>query len=236
MSSLDPAERDSLTVSVINQVAVLEVITGFVEGRQPSRMPSIEILPRLGVPFPREESRELLARYLNVFKEEISTVRRVRNSLVHALEVSDGSLVDAADIGNRLMAVLRDTLLKFEKAKMNMSPIRDRSGRVCAWLYDGRALDLRGHTVAFIMDESLVSRRGRHLGTLSNGFFRDKRGSAVAWIEGAQGGPLLPIAMLAPIPPIPDVPPIPPLRPIPPVPPIGSLSWSAIPWDEFVTS
>lgn len=231
VSSLDQVERNRLTVSIISQVAILDVIEDFVTGRRRGRTSMAEVLPRLGIPFPRDDSREILSRYLTVFSDEIGTVRRVRNSLTHALEVPDESIIDAAAIGDRLVAILKDTLVK---AEASMRPVRDRTGRVCAWLTGDRILDLHGRTLAFIMNGQVVSRRGRHLGVLASGFIRDKRGESVAWLEGAQGGPLLPLAGLAPIPPIPDIPPVPPVVPLPPVAPVAALSWSNTTWDKFV--
>jgi len=117
---------------------------------------------------------------------------------------------------------------------MGMLPIRDRSGSVCGWLNDDRVHDLEGRTVAFIRNEQVVSSSGRHLGRLVSGFIRDEYGDAVAWLEGARGGPLLPIAGIRPVTPISDVRPISPITPIPPVKPIASLDWSRAPWASFV--
>ena len=72
------------------------------------------------------------------------------------------------------------------------------------------------------------------LGILESGYFRDKGGHAVAFVNGASGGPLLPITMFPPFPPFPAFPPFKPLAPLAPLPPLPSLSWSRIQWPEFI--
>ena len=71
-----------------------------------------------------------------------------------------------------------------------MTPIYDRSGRVCAWLENTMIRDLGGRVSAFVSGAELVGSTGRHLGRFQDGNIRDHRGAVVAWVKGATGGPL----------------------------------------------
>jgi hypothetical protein len=82
----------------------------------------------------------------------------------------------------------------------------------------------------------VFSYQGRHLGTLDRGFFRDNQGHCVAFMDGAEGGPIPPIPQIPPVPPIPPIPPIAPIPPIPPIAPIGSFSWSNLSWNQFLAN
>ncbi|MDA9555318.1 hypothetical protein N9R54_03700 [Pelobium sp.] len=115
-----------------------------------------------------------------------------------------------------------------------MTPIYNRQGRTIAWINNNFIYDFFGRQVlGFINNNSVFTYGSRHLGRFINGFFRDKSGHAVAFVQGAKSGPLPPIAQIPPIPPIPVIPPTP---PIPPIPPIDSLSWSNLTWENFINS
>jgi hypothetical protein len=115
-----------------------------------------------------------------------------------------------------------------------VTPIHDRSGQVCAWL-DGQVIrDLRGRVTAFVSGSQVVGMHRQHVGSFQDGNIRDRRGAVVGWVEGATGGPIKPIPSVPPVPPIGSVPPIPPIPPIAPIPPIGSPSWSAMTWQQFI--
>ena len=73
----------------------------------------------------------------------------------------------------------------------------------------------------FISDGSVFSYSGKYLGILDDGFFRDRYGHAVAFMQGAIGGPILPLAELPPLPPLF------PLAPLPPLPPLSSTGCTA---------
>ncbi|WP_442892008.1 4-fold beta flower protein [Chryseobacterium sp. VD8] len=110
-----------------------------------------------------------------------------------------------------------------------MTPIYDRHGRTIAWINNNFIYHLSGRQVlAFINNNSVFTYGSRHLGRFSNGFFRDRNGNAIAFIQGATNGPIPPIPQIPPIPPIPAIP------PIPPIPPIDSLSWSNLTWENFI--
>lgn len=115
-----------------------------------------------------------------------------------------------------------------------MEPIYDRQGIVVAWKNGNVIHDISGNAIAFINDTNVISYTGKHLGVLNNGFFRDHRGDAVAFMKGATGGPILPVLSVPPVPPVPAIAPVPPIPPIPPVPAVPSLSWSDLSWDKFI--
>ena len=85
--------------------------------------------------------------------------------------------------------------------------------------------------VAFVRDGAVFSRRRAYLGRFENGFFRDRTGAAVAFVEGAKGEPWLPPHEDPPIPPIPVIAPI---APIAPIPPNARPSWSRLTWDSYI--
>lgn len=121
-----------------------------------------------------------------------------------------------------------------------MLPIRDQTGRTCGWLNDARLHDLHdltGQPVGFVLTAGHVyTYMGAHLGYLNDGYFCDRAGNAVAWLDGASGGPLLPAPLPAPVPPVPQAPlRDPPPLPSPPVPPVPTLTWSSLTWERFCT-
>ena len=118
---------------------------------------------------------------------------------------------------------------------LNYKPIFDKRGKTVGWLGKNVVYSLNGNPKAFIEDQAVCAYNGEYLGIFENGFFRDRNGDAVAFIEGAEGGPLTPITEIPPIPPIPAIPPISPIPPIPPIPPVSSLSWSNLSWDDYLT-
>jgi hypothetical protein len=97
-----------------------------------------------------------------------------------------------------------------------MEPIRNRSGKVVAWMGANKTIyTLSGRPVGRLNVTAFHQFSGSYIGTYSNGFFRDRRGHAVAFTSGARGGPLPPLGALAPIPPIPHLAPIPSIPVIP---------------------
>ena len=90
-----------------------------------------------------------------------------------------------------------------------MEPTYDPRGKVIAWLNGENIYYLDGKHAAVLNGENLYGRRGQHLGVFLSGFFRGHRGGAVAFMQGANGGPLLPLASLPPLPPLPALAPLP---------------------------
>ncbi|MEO9870875.1 4-fold beta flower protein [Ekhidna sp.] len=116
-----------------------------------------------------------------------------------------------------------------------MKSIFDRNGKTIAWLKESEIFNLGGTNIGFLDKEAVHNLRANYKGTFTNGFFRDKRGNSVAFVDGASNGPIPPIPNIPPIPPIPSIPPIHPIPPIPPIAPIPSFSWSNIDWNEFIS-
>ena len=54
---------------------------------------------------------------------------------------------------------------------------------------------------------------GNYLGEFGDGYFWDRSGNAVAFVEGASEGPALPVTEVVPMPPIPSTPPAQPAVP-----------------------
>jgi hypothetical protein len=118
---------------------------------------------------------------------------------------------------------------------MTMTPIHDRKGRPIAWYAEKKALvSYRGRYVAVIRDDKVYTMSGVYLGRFKKGFFRDRHGGAVAFVEGATGGPTLPVRAVAPVAPVLPVAPVTPVLPVAPVAPVASLSWGAE-WDAFLS-
>lgn len=115
-----------------------------------------------------------------------------------------------------------------------LTPIYNRSGRVCAWLLDQTIRDLRGHVTAFISGSELVGTGGHHLGRFRDGNIRDHKGAVVGWVKGATGGPKKPFPTLPPFPPRPAFAPRPPFPPRSPMPAKPSMAWSTMTWQQFI--
>ena len=117
----------------------------------------------------------------------------------------------------------------------HVEPIYDRSGKVVGWLKGDDIYHLNGSHASTINSRNVYGHAGQHFGVFDKGLFRDHRGGVVAFIRGAQGGPVLPIPSVPPIPPIPSIPPIPAIPSVPPVPAVPSLGWG-IAWKQFIDS
>ena len=116
-----------------------------------------------------------------------------------------------------------------------MIAIFNLDGKVIGWIDDSVVIDMNNQCRAFIDDNSVFSYNGNYLGEF-NGFFWNKNGSAVAFIEGASDGPMVPITEIEPIPPVPPIPPVSPVQSIPSVPPVHSLSWAETTFEDFLLS
>ena len=114
-----------------------------------------------------------------------------------------------------------------------MKSIHDREGQVVGWLYDEHIYHLDGSHAAVRNKENIFGHSGEHLGLLLEGYFRDHRGDAVAFLPGAIGGPILPAPAEPPDPPILTNPPNPAKPSIPPIPAIPSVDWG-ISWEDFI--
>jgi len=115
-----------------------------------------------------------------------------------------------------------------------MEPIYDRNGKTVGWLKANIIYDTAGIPRAFLRKGAIFNYDGEYLGRLVRGYFRDKNGDAVAFLHGAEGGPVIPVHEAPPIPPIFAIPPVSPVTPMPPLAPISSLNWSDLNWEEFL--
>src|SRR2546421_117544 len=114
-------------------------------------------------------------------------------------------------------------------------PIYGQSGTVVAWLTGGYIYDLGGRSTGMLYHENVYGTKGQHLGIFRNGLFRDHEGQVVGFIEGAHGGPTLPVAKFAPTPPKLSLPTgMSPDRAKAPLPAIPSYCWGGS-WQEFIT-
>ena len=121
------------------------------------------------------------------------------------------------------------------RGRQSVQPIYDRSGRVVAWLSDSDIYNLRGrHSAVLHGGQDVHGHRGQHLGVLDSGLFRDHRGRVVAFLKGARGGPVLPVAQVAPVRPVRSVRPVRAVRAVPPVRAVRSLSWGES-WSQFIS-
>ena len=116
-----------------------------------------------------------------------------------------------------------------------LEPIYNRRGKVDAW-FDGEAGDIydrKAVPIGFVEGDAYFTRKGKYLGEFDAGVFWDSRGRAIAFLEGATGGPLLPLTSIPPIPPSPTVPPARPSTPLAPLAPMQTLSWSDVDFTDI---
>ncbi|MFA6473176.1 MAG: 4-fold beta flower protein, partial [Candidatus Latescibacterota bacterium] len=78
----------------------------------------------------------------------------------------------------------------------------------------------------FLKRHGVYSFNGIYLGSFKRGYFRDKKGNAVAFVEGALGEPPVPKVTIKKIPPKTMLLPIPPLKEKAPVSPSPRPFWS----------
>lgn len=116
-----------------------------------------------------------------------------------------------------------------------MVPIFDRRGIVRAWRDKEFVYNLEGSKVlAFLDGDGVFNVHGEALGFFATGFFRDKRGFVVAFVDIALGGPRLPELQPTPLSPLGVVPPLTPLpSALPPQPPLRG-EWSELEWRDYI--
>jgi len=117
-----------------------------------------------------------------------------------------------------------------------MKPIFGSQGEPVGWLieYNKVVVDALGRCRAFCSDGGVFSYEGTYLGEFAQGYFWDRLGEAVAFIEGASDGPPLPTTETPPPAPIPGMPPIQPMVPEPPEPAAHSGRWSRLTFEAFL--
>jgi hypothetical protein len=117
-----------------------------------------------------------------------------------------------------------------------VQPIYLPNGQTGGWLSDQVIYDRNGQYRAFVENSGVFSFFARHLGYFTHNFFVDHLGFVVAFIDGATGGPFLPITDISPTPPVFPLPPLLPLPPIPPLSPALTGGWSQTSWDDFLVN
>ena len=111
-----------------------------------------------------------------------------------------------------------------------MKPIFDRTGATVAWLQDDTVRDRSGRPIGFVANEALYTASGRFLCHFMGGFFRDRRGAAIGFVQPHGVGPLPLLTKLPPLPPLPVLAPLRPLFPLPPLAPLPARAWSSLDW------
>ncbi len=115
----------------------------------------------------------------------------------------------------------------------SMIPIWDKGGSAVAWLDGDLVRDSGGNVKAWINGEHVFN--SSTIGFLHNGFFRDTAGDAVAFVEGAHGGPSLPSRGPKPYEPYRAYEPYKPYEPYEPYKPYWSMSWSSTSWNSYIS-
>jgi hypothetical protein len=118
---------------------------------------------------------------------------------------------------------------------MNEEPIYGSTGWPIGWLVGNIVYDWSGQARAFMEGGSVFSYEAEYLGECFDGYFRDHPGDAVAFIDGAHGGPPLP-GRKQPSPTRPELqepPSQPPISSLP-SPALGTLRWSENSWISFL--
>ena len=111
----------------------------------------------------------------------------------------------------------------------------NKNGKTIAWLKDSIVFTKDGRkALAFIEQENIFSYSSKHLGIFQNGYFRDEKGDAIAFIKGASGDPFPPRPAISPFPPKPCTPPASPAQSVPSVPIKASPSWSQTDWEVYI--
>jgi hypothetical protein len=116
-----------------------------------------------------------------------------------------------------------------------MEPIFDRHGETVAWRHRDFIYDPKGKARALVRQRTVFTFQGKFLGRFEDGFYRDPQARAVAFEEGATGGPMQPVLKVRPLPPPPkDLPYPPTIEDVPPPPRFRANAWSDISWDDFL--
>jgi len=117
-----------------------------------------------------------------------------------------------------------------------MEPIYDRAGEPIAWRHRDAIFNNRGKPLALVRARVVYAPDGRFLGRFGDGFYRDASGYAVAFEEGATGGPLPPLVHPTGAQPRWEELPREPQLATPPAPPRMLLrAWSPHSWEDYIS-
>jgi hypothetical protein len=110
----------------------------------------------------------------------------------------------------------------------------DSEGEPVAYSDDGVHIFLfSGEPVAYLVNESVYSFSGNHLGFFSNGWIRDHDGDAVFFSENSIGGLMKPLKKLKPLKSLKELIPLKGLRELRPLKPLDSFLWSSLSVEEL---
>lgn len=115
-------------------------------------------------------------------------------------------------------------------------PIFDRRAKLVAWFSDdGVIYSLKNQPIAHVANFAVFTYESRHLGYFDRGFFRDRKGRAIAFLREHSGGPLSAIAPSSVgAAPLLGRAPMPKVAPFPPPMPMAGFVWSNLSWETFV--
>ena len=115
-------------------------------------------------------------------------------------------------------------------------PIFDRRAKLVAWLSDDCVVySLKNQPIAHVANFAVFTFESQHLGYFDKGFFRDRKGRAVAFLREHSGGPLSAIAPSSVnAAPILGRAPMAKRPPFPPTMPMAGFVWSNLSWETFV--
>ena len=119
-----------------------------------------------------------------------------------------------------------------------MKPVFSPQGKTVGWFieYNKVVVDTLGRCRAFFSDDSVFSYEGGYLGEFGDSYFWDRSGNAVAFVEGASGGPALPVTETPPMPPIASTPPAQAVVSESPESAERSGTWSPLDFEEFLSA
>jgi hypothetical protein len=118
-----------------------------------------------------------------------------------------------------------------------MLAIYNPEGKVVGWRNKKFIYNDDRKLIAHIAGNGVFAGFNGHIGYFKDGYFVDKNGYPVAFIDGAKGGPT-PVSPVLPVLSVPSAPPVPPVPPTPPLltaMPAMSSSWSPQSWDGFLS-
>lgn len=116
-----------------------------------------------------------------------------------------------------------------------MLAVYSPSGKIVGWLDNQYVYDENRALKAHIHHGGVFTYKNLHLGYFVKGYFVDKKGYAIAFTQGARGGPTHSTPPTAPAQSIPPTPPTPSTPPTPPIMPNISSNWSQISWERFLS-
>jgi hypothetical protein len=106
-TSLSTQSRPVNVQRLLNAVAELDTIADVATGKLTRNDVALDWLRPLASPEPDGVPHPLLTRWINLFRDDLETVRRARNNIVFNEYIEDDNLAAAADIADRLRNLAR---------------------------------------------------------------------------------------------------------------------------------